>query len=102
MSTTHSSSPMEPVSLSRRTFLKNTAVLSSAAIAFPAIVRGQNLNSAIHVGVIGAGGKGSSDTDETAKANKRISKSETEAVEGSLNASIIKTKQENCKLIGFI
>lgn len=72
MSTTHSSSPQDPQSLSRRTFLKSSAVLGGAAIAFPAIVRGQNLNSSIQVAVIGAGGKGSSDTDETAKAGGKI------------------------------
>ncbi len=72
MSNTHPLHP-ETTPVSRRDFVKTTALVgSAAALAFPAIVRGQNLNSAIHVGVIGAGGKGSSDTDETAKAGGTI------------------------------
>ena len=56
-------------SLSRRHFIKYTTLATGAfAVAGPYIVRGQNLNSRIQVGVVGAGGKGSSDTDETAKA----------------------------------
>ncbi len=62
----------EELSFSRRHFIQQTALLGGAALAFPAVVRGQNLNSKIHVGVIGAGGKGSSDTDETAKAGGEI------------------------------
>jgi predicted dehydrogenase len=57
---------------SRRHFLQASATLGAAAIAFPAILRGQNLNSRINVATIGAGGKGSSDTDETAKAGGHI------------------------------
>ena len=56
-------------SVSRRQFIRYTTLATSAfAVAGPYIVRGANLNSRIQVGVIGAGGKGSSDTDETAKA----------------------------------
>lgn len=62
-----------PPSISRRRFVQNMGLAAgTAAIAFPAVLRGQNLNSRIHVGVIGAGGKGSSDTDETAKAGGQI------------------------------
>jgi predicted dehydrogenase len=57
------------VALSRRQFIRSTTFAAgAAALSGPFIVRGQNLNSRIQVGVIGAGGKGSSDTDETAKA----------------------------------
>ena len=52
--------------ISRRAFLQTTALAGAATIAFPALVRGQNLNNRIRIGVIGAGGKGSSDTDNAA------------------------------------
>ncbi len=56
-------------SVSRRQFIRYTTLATSAfAVAGPYIVRGANLNSRLQVGIIGAGGKGSSDTDETAKA----------------------------------
>ncbi len=56
-------------SISRRQFIRYTTVATTAfAVSGPYIVRGQNLNSRLQVGIIGAGGKGSSDTDETAKA----------------------------------
>jgi hypothetical protein len=55
--------------LSRRQFIKYTTLATGAfALTGPYVVRGQNLNSRIQVAVVGAGGKGSSDTDETAKA----------------------------------
>ena len=56
-------------SVSRRQFIQSTA-LAASTLAFGgcAITRGRNLNSRLQVGIIGAGGKGSSDTDETAKA----------------------------------
>ena len=70
MSTPHSNASLAHGS--RRQFLHHSAVLGAAAVAFPAIVRGQNLNSKVSVAVIGAGGKGSSDTDETAKVGGQI------------------------------
>ena len=45
---------------SRRSFLKNSA-LTSAAVAFPALVRGQNLNSKLQVACVGVNGMGYSD-----------------------------------------
>lgn len=56
-------------SVSRRKFIQYTS-LAASTLAFGgcAITRGRNLNSRLQVGIIGAGGKGSSDTDETAKA----------------------------------
>lgn len=41
-------------------------------LGFPAIVRGQNLNSRINVACIGVGGKGSSDVDDTARCGGTI------------------------------
>ena len=48
----------------RRDFLKTTT-LTAGALAFgvPTLLRGQNLNSKLNIGVIGAAGKGVSDTD---------------------------------------
>lgn len=60
------------VSYTRRRFLRNASVLGAAAVTFPSIVRGQNLNSRLQVATVGAGGKGASDTDETAKAGGHI------------------------------
>ncbi len=45
---------------SRRSFLKNAA-LTSAAVALPAFVRGQNLNSKLQVACVGVNGMGFSD-----------------------------------------
>ncbi|MCB1276844.1 twin-arginine translocation signal domain-containing protein, partial [Prosthecobacter sp.] len=45
---------------SRRSFLKNST-LASAAVAFPAFVRGQNLNSKLQVACVGVNGMGFSD-----------------------------------------
>lgn len=45
---------------SRRSFLKNST-LASAAVAFPAFVRGQNLNSKLQVACVGVNGMGYSD-----------------------------------------
>ena len=57
--------PVPPASgLRRRDFLKSTALVAGAAfLGAPAFVRGQNLNSKLRLAQIGAGGKGSSDTD---------------------------------------
>ena len=58
--------------LSRRHFIKYTTLATAAFGVAPAFLRGQNLNSLVNVAVIGAGGKGSSDTDETAKVGGNI------------------------------
>jgi len=59
-------SPTTPTGLrwNRRSFLK-TATLAGGAVVFgvPTLLRGQNLNSKLNIAVIGAGGKGASDTD---------------------------------------
>jgi len=47
--------------ITRRRFLENTAA-TTALIAAPAIVRGQNLNSRVQLASVGADGKGWSDT----------------------------------------
>lgn len=61
----HSSRP-----LSRRSFLNRTSAGTVAAAAWgPFLLRGQNLNSKLNIAVIGAGGKGASDTDACAGEN---------------------------------
>lgn len=42
----------------RRTFLKNTASISAATILSPSIAFGSKINSAIRMGIIGCGGRG--------------------------------------------
>jgi len=44
--------------MKRRTFVKNTAIVSSAAILSPRIVFGSKANSAIRMGIIGCGNRG--------------------------------------------
>ena len=56
----------------RRIFLQNSGMAAGAVLGFPAIVRGQNLNSKIRVACIGVGGKGSSDTDNAANEGGEI------------------------------
>lgn len=45
-------------SISRRSFLRTSALAAGAAIGAPAIVRGQNLNDLLNIAIIGAGGRG--------------------------------------------
>ncbi|HVY72377.1 MAG TPA: Gfo/Idh/MocA family oxidoreductase [Verrucomicrobiae bacterium] len=61
-------------SLSRRRFLKYSSLAAGAAALAtgPYIVRGQNLNNKLNVAVVGAGGKGASDTDSVAKLGENI------------------------------
>src|SRR5262245_28808844 len=59
--------------ITRRHFLKYSSVaLGATALTGPYILRGQDLHNRIRVAVIGAGGKGASDTDETAKVGGDI------------------------------
>ncbi len=55
---------MNANALTRRTFLKTTAV---AALGFPAITRSQSPNSDIRVGIIGFGGRGQSHISDLLK-----------------------------------
>ncbi|MCP4640945.1 MAG: Gfo/Idh/MocA family oxidoreductase [bacterium] len=56
----HSSSkPGTSRKVSRRSFLRSSAVAAGAAtVGFPAIVRGQNLNDKLNLAIIGTGGRG--------------------------------------------
>ncbi len=53
--------------MKRRTFVKNTAIVSSAAILSPRIVFGSKANSAIRMGIIGCGNRGTSVISTMAK-----------------------------------
>jgi predicted dehydrogenase len=54
----------------RRTFIKYSSfAVGAAALTGPYLLRGQNLNSKLNIAVIGAGGKGSSDTDHCSSEN---------------------------------
>ena len=57
----------------RRQFLQQTGLgAGGLLLGFPAIVRGQNLNSRINIACIGVGGKGDSDVKATAKCGGMI------------------------------
>jgi len=59
--------------LSRRDFLAvSTLALGATALTAPALLRGQDLNSKIRVACIGVGGKGDSDTDDSARCGGEI------------------------------
>ncbi|NNC86888.1 MAG: Gfo/Idh/MocA family oxidoreductase [Akkermansiaceae bacterium] len=51
----------------RRKFLHTSGLTAGSILGFPAIVSGQNLNGRPRVACIGVGGKGKSDTENTAK-----------------------------------
>ena len=62
--------PVTNEMLNRRRFLRQSILAGSlAAMSAPAFLRGANLNSRVDIAVIGAGGKGSSDTDEIGRAH---------------------------------
>ncbi len=59
--------------LSRRQFIKYTTLATGAVFGTaPAFLRGQNLNERLNIAVVGAGGKGSGDTDAAAECGGNI------------------------------
>ena len=52
-----------PSHLNRRKFITQLGFAGAATLGFPAIVRGQNLNSKLQVGFVAVGGKGRSHVD---------------------------------------
>jgi len=54
---------MSSESVDRRTFLSVTAAATAAMFVKPALVRGTNANSAIRVGLLGCGGRGTEDAE---------------------------------------
>jgi len=60
---TSSTKPLSQLRLSRRQFLRSTALAAgAAAVGFPALVRGQSLNEKLNLAIIGAGGRGAANT----------------------------------------
>jgi predicted dehydrogenase len=55
--------------VTRRQFNRKLVGAGAAALAAPAFLRGQNLNSKLNIAVIGAGGRGAADTDEVKSEN---------------------------------
>jgi predicted dehydrogenase len=67
-------SPNQPASqdqnrITRRRFTKMAAAGASALVAAPAILRGQNLNDKLNIAIIGAGGRGRSNTGGVSSEN---------------------------------
>ena len=59
--------------VTRRGFINRSLLATAiAAASAPPLLRGQNLNNKVDVAVVGAGGKGASDTDECAKGGANI------------------------------
>jgi hypothetical protein len=44
--------------ISRRSFLRHSAIAAGAIVAAPAIVRGQNVNDLLNIAIVGCGGRG--------------------------------------------
>jgi predicted dehydrogenase len=58
----HSMTRRQNLGISRRQFNKTALGAAVAAMSAPAVLRGQDLNSRLNIAVIGAGGRGASDT----------------------------------------
>ncbi|QDU79530.1 Inositol 2-dehydrogenase [Polystyrenella longa] len=55
--------------VTRRQFLKTTAIASASTFAAPAFLRGQNLNDKLDIAVIGVGGRGGSNLQNVSSEN---------------------------------
>jgi hypothetical protein len=79
--------PLEPRNLSRRRFAQWMAS-GAGALAFPAIVRGQNLNSRLDVVAIGVGGRGAGNLGDVALTENIVAVCDVAA--GPLDAAVAK------------
>ncbi len=68
MSTPHQL-PSLGTPFSRRQFLRSTSLATSAVLGMPALLRGQNLNQKLNLGIIGAGGRGAANTQSVRSEN---------------------------------
>ena len=66
---TRHSSPRQGRRLTRRQFTKATAVGAAGVLAAPAFLRGSNLNDKLNIAIIGAGGRGGSNTGNVSSEN---------------------------------
>src|SRR6476659_2478644 len=55
--------------LNRRTFLQRSSLATAFLAGAPYLLRAQGANEKLNIAVIGAGGKGASDTDSCARKN---------------------------------
>jgi hypothetical protein len=58
--------------ISRRAFLRDSAIALAATAAFPYVGHALGANDRINIGCIGVGGKGDSDTDDSARCGGNI------------------------------
>ena len=67
--TTRKSSPSQRCRLTRRQFTKMAAGTAAGVLAAPALLRGRNLNDKLNIAIIGAGGRGGSNTRNVSSEN---------------------------------
>ena len=67
--TTRKSSPSQRRRLTRRQFTKMAAGTAAGVLAAPALLRGRNLNDKLNIAIIGAGGRGGSNTRNVSSEN---------------------------------
>src|SRR5689334_620424 len=67
-----SAAPRSGARLPRRRFLSSLAVSTAGALAAPAFLRGQNLNSRLNIAAIGVGGRGASNLGEVARTENVV------------------------------
>src|ERR1041385_5848077 len=65
------SSPPPPIrtSLNRRQFVRSALLFSGAALSAPALLRAQNLNNKLNIGMIACGGRGGDNLSEMKREN---------------------------------
>lgn len=60
---------MRTLLLSRRQFTRTFLASATAVVAAPAFLRGQNLNNRLNIAIVGAGGRGASNTQSVSSEN---------------------------------
>jgi predicted dehydrogenase len=69
MSTSANRQSGESWSVNRRRFLKTAAIAGATTFAAPAFLRARNANEKLNIAIVGAGGRGASNTQEVASEN---------------------------------
>ncbi len=69
MKKNESKAPARAGAISRRSFLRSSAIVAGAAIGAPAIVRGQNLNNLLNIALIAVGGRGGGNLQSVREEN---------------------------------
>src|SRR5688572_25644605 len=65
----HSHPSLMKTRISRRSFIQRSGTGTTALLAFPAIVSGQNANSKLNIAIIGSGGRGGSNLKDVSSEN---------------------------------